>query len=124
MKNYSKQREAVSNILKASKSHPSAAKIYEEVKKIVPRISLGTVYRNLADLQKNGEIISISVGDGTERYDGDTSPHIHLVCRNCLSITDVHLEDDFGIKFATDYGFSPDSSVYTVYGLCDKCSRK
>ena len=123
MKNYSRQREAVSNVLKASKSHPSAAQVYNEVKKSLPNISLGTVYRNLADLQNSGEIISVSVGDGTERYDGDTSPHIHLICRNCLSITDVHLKDDFGIKFATDCGFAPDSSVYTVYGLCKNCSE-
>ncbi|MCQ2455487.1 MAG: transcriptional repressor [Clostridia bacterium] len=124
MKNYSRQREAVSKVLKASKSHPSAAAIYDEVKKIVPSISLGTVYRNLDNLKQNGDIISVSVGDGTERYDGDISPHIHLICRNCKNIIDIHIKEDFGKKFATECGFSPDSSVYTVYGLCNNCAQK
>ncbi len=124
MKNYSKQREEIAKFLKSDKTHPSAMKIYEQVRKKLPNISLGTVYRNLASLEQEGEIISVSVGDGTDRFDGDTSPHIHLICRKCLSVTDVSLSGDFGKMLATENGFLPDSSVYTVYGLCKNCARK
>ncbi len=124
MKNYSKQREEIARVLKADRTHPSAIKIYEEVRKTLPNISLGTVYRNLADLEENGKILSLSVGDGTDRFDGFTEPHIHLICRKCFSVTDVPIESDFGKLLATENGFSPDSCVYTVYGICKNCSRK
>ncbi len=124
MKNYSKQREAIKEFLANSKAHPSASTVYNEVRKKIPNISLGTVYRNLADLQDSGEIVHLSVGDGTDRFDGDLSPHIHLVCRDCNGIFDLPLENDYGITLATESGFCPESSAYYVYGVCENCSRK
>ncbi len=124
MRNYSKQREAIELVLKATKSHPGAVAVYNEVKKIIPNISLGTVYRNLAEMQNDGTIRNISVCDGTDRFDADITPHIHLHCRVCGSITDLHLKKDYGQEFATEKGFSPESSVYVIHGVCEKCSRK
>ncbi|MBQ1935230.1 MAG: transcriptional repressor, partial [Clostridia bacterium] len=47
---HSKQRDAIVQVLKNTKSHPTADWVYEEVRKQIPNISLGTVYRNLAKL--------------------------------------------------------------------------
>ena len=124
MKKYSKQREAIKAYLKTVESHPSAAEIYNEVRKTIPNISLGTVYRNLADLQDSGEIVNVSANKEMDRFDGDLSPHIHLCCRKCNSITDVPVDSDYGKKIATGMGFTPDSSVYIVYGICKNCAGK
>ncbi|MCQ2450951.1 MAG: transcriptional repressor [Clostridia bacterium] len=124
MRKYSRQREAILKVLKNSKAHPSASFIYEEVRKEIPNISLGTVYRNLAELGKSGEILEISVGDGTERYDGDISPHIHFACRKCGKIIDYPLKNDMFSEFATESGFAADTTVCVVYGLCEECNRK
>ena len=69
MKNYSRQREAIMNVLRSTNTHPTAAWIYEQVRQQIPNISLGTVYRNLAALSESGDILSINVGDGQEHYD-------------------------------------------------------
>ena len=121
MKNYSRQREAILSVLSSTKTHPTADWIYEETRKIIPNISLGTVYRNLSDLSASGEILKITVGDGKEHYDFDTSPHLHLICKLCGSITDVHLNGDPFEKHHKELGFAPETQVYKIYGLCKNC---
>ena len=77
----SKKRDAIREILLASYDHPSAEEIYRRLKPDIPDLSLGTVYRNLAALSVSGEILSLSVGDGFEHFDGNAAPHAHLHLR-------------------------------------------
>jgi Fur family peroxide stress response transcriptional regulator len=67
----SKKRDAIREILLASYDHPSVEEIYRRLKPDIPDLSLGTVYRNLAALSVSGEILSLSVGDGFEHFDGN-----------------------------------------------------
>lgn len=124
MRNYSRQREAILEVLRSTKTHPSASAIYEEVRKKIPNISLGTVYRNLSALQESGEITNVWLGDGTDRFDGDISPHLHLCCKKCGSISDLPIDNDFGVSLADKCGFKPDKSVYLIYGICKNCADK
>ena len=123
MKNYSRQREAILNALRSTNTHPTASWIYSKVREQLPNISLGTVYRNLSALSSAGEILSINVGDGYEHFDGDISPHIHLHCRHCNSITDALLENDPLSSAANQHGFTPENTVYVVYGICKNCNQ-
>ena len=122
MKNYSRQREAILNVLRSSKGHPTADEVYRQVREEIPNISLGTVYRNLALLRKEGNILSVSVGDGSEHFDGDCSPHIHLHCSECGKIHDLTLERDVITELAAKSGFTPHGCVYVVYGKCADCN--
>ena len=124
MKNYSKQREAIITVLRDMKTHPTANAVYEKVKEQIPSISLGTVYRNLAALRENGDILAISIGDGFDHFDGDKSPHIHLHCRECKEIFDLFMKGDPASEFAASCGFEPDTSIYIVSGICKDCSSK
>ena len=123
LKNYSRQREAILSVLRATDTHPTANWIYSEVRKQIPNISLGTVYRNLSALSQAGEILSLNVGDGFEHFDGDTSPHLHLHCRNCSSITDARLKSDPFADAAEYHGFTPENTAYVVYGICKNCKN-
>ncbi len=123
MKNYSRQREAILNVLRSTDTHPTANWIYEHVREVIPNISLGTVYRNLSALSAAGEILSINVGDGFEHFDGDIRPHAHLHCKCCDCITDARLDSDPLTEIAVKYGFEPRLSVYVVYGICQKCKK-
>ena len=67
---YSKQREALLTLLRSTRSHPSADWLYENLRKEFPNISLGTVYRNLAQLAENGDILKISTSANKEHFDG------------------------------------------------------
>ncbi len=124
MKNYSRQREAILTALRSTKTHPTASMIYETVRQQLPNISLGTVYRNLSALSEAGEILCIDVGDGFEHFDGDISPHAHLHCRKCKSITDAPLEPKYLREVTDKYGFSPETASCVVYGVCKNCLKK
>jgi len=124
MKNYSRQREAILQVLRSTNTHPTANWIYNQVREQLPNISLGTVYRNLSALSAAGEILAIDVGDGFEHYDGDVSPHLHLSCRKCGDIHDLVLKDDVLSDKAKERGFTPVTSIYVVYGVCKNCNQK
>lgn len=124
MRNYSKQREAILKVLRNSKSHPTALQVYDEVRKEIPNISLGTVYRNLAVLVEDGEILSVVVGDGNDHFDGDNSFHLHLHCKKCGSITDVPVDDKTLEVMSGKEGFCIEKAVCVVYGICRNCNGK
>ena len=123
MKNYSRRRDAILRALAATDTHPTAAKVYDLVRKEIPNISLATVYRNLAELSSDGTVLSLSVGDGFERFDGNTAPHLHLHCRACGRIRDVPIAEDSPLHSAEIAGFVPDSRVYVMNGLCADCRK-
>ncbi len=124
MANYSKQREAILCELQSRCDHPTAAQVYEGVKRVIPNISLGTVYRNLASLVESGEILSVTVGDGKEHFDGDKSFHLHLHCKCCGAIVDSRVEDEKIKGLANFDGFVPETSVCVVYGFCKNCQKQ
>lgn len=90
MKRHSKKRDAILTCLRQTKSHPTAEWIYQKLKPEYPNLSLGTVYRNLSEFKREGVIATVGVVDGLERFDGDTSAHSHLICRECGAVVDVN----------------------------------
>ena len=123
MKNFSRQREEIIRVLRSTDTHPTAAWVYSKVKEAIPNISLGTVYRNLAALSVSGEILSLSVGDGFEHFDGNAAPHAHLHCRSCGKIFDAPMHGDPLADIARANGFEPETSVYIEYVVCEKCKK-
>ncbi|MBI9101094.1 MAG: transcriptional repressor [Spirochaetales bacterium] len=84
-----KQRTVILEQLMTHKDHPGADIIYEEVRQILPRISLGTVYRNLELLSEAGTILKLEQGGGQKRFDPNTHPHGHFRCLTCGKIEDL-----------------------------------
>ena len=86
----SRQRETILAELRKVKSHPTADQVYEMVRKILPRISLGTVYRNLDFLSSQGIVLRLGGAGTQKRFDGNPMPHPHLRCMECGRVDDVH----------------------------------
>jgi Fur family transcriptional regulator, ferric uptake regulator len=85
-----RQRQVVLQELRACRTHPTASELYKRVRHVMPRISLGTVYRNLEILQETGQAIRLTGIEGSEaRYDGCADPHLHFQCRQCGRIHDL-----------------------------------
>ena len=91
--NFSRKREAILEVLRGTKSHPTADWVYQQLKPSFPDLSLGTVYRNLSRFKEDGTVVSVGVVEGQERYDADVTPHSHFVCTVCGTVLDV--EDEF-----------------------------
>lgn len=87
------QRKIILEELCSLKSHPSADTLYELVRRRLPRISLGTVYRNLELLSDAGVIMKMAVTGREKRFDGNPCPHPHLFCEVCGAVEDVENVD-------------------------------
>ncbi|CAB1059979.1 Peroxide stress regulator PerR, FUR family [Olavius sp. associated proteobacterium Delta 1] len=83
-----RQRQVILEELRKVNTHPSADEIYEMVRKRLPRISLGTVYRNLEILSENGEIQKLELGCSPKRFDGVAEDHYHIRCLDCNRVID------------------------------------
>ena len=115
------QKKVILEYLKSTKSHPSALEIFEEVKKKLPRISLGTVYRILKNLKEKEEILELL--SEIFRYDGETSPHPHFICQVCKRIFDVEEKCTVLTHKKLKVGKIKNYQIY-FYGLCQKCQKE
>lgn len=127
MQRNSKKRNAILECLRQTDSHPNAEWIYSRLKPTFPDLSIATVYRNLRLLQEEGVIDSLGVVCGQERFDGDTGPHSHAVCRVCGKVFDLPpavLPEEW-LRDAIDRtGFSLSACAVQLTGVCKECSAK
>ena len=124
-RNFSKKRAAVLEMIRSTKSHPSADWVYAQLKEAYPKLSLATVYRNIAEFKEAGEICSVAVVNGVDRVDGDTSQHQHFVCTHCGAVIDLELvlnEADINAQISAQ-GLRPERLGLTVYGECGRCLK-
>jgi len=119
-----KQRKVILEVLRSKNIHPTADALYEMVRKRLPRISLGTVYRNLEILTALGEIQTLELSGSQKRYDGIPQKHYHIRCIHCGRVDDAPIAPLNTLEDAL-YG----STVYTIMGhrlefigLCPDCS--
>ncbi len=84
-----RQRRIVYETVKNTYSHPTADWVFEQVRQTLPKVSLGTVYRNLNVLKDEGRVREIHGNDRRAHYDADISPHGHFICEECDQIIDV-----------------------------------
>ena len=118
---HSNQRDLIYETVKSSRNHLTAAEIYEIVRKKMPNISMGTVYRNLKLLSESGRIETLETTDKTVHYDYIETPHDHFMCRQCGAILDVFEAVEAPIPLR-DTGAKVESAKTVYYGLCNKCN--
>ena len=120
---FTHQRYLVYRAMVATKDHPSAEMVWRRVRTEAPSISLDTVYRTLAALEQRGLVRRVP-GQGEEgRFDGDPSPHHHLICLRCGRIEDfcmtgVGLAD---LPPAVAAWGEPQDAQIIVRGICRTC---
>ncbi len=120
---YSRQREAIREFLASRKDHPTAEVVYQSLREEFPRISLGTVYRNLSLLVELGEAMKLPGIDGFDHFDGNPEPHYHFICEDCHSVIDLELPplDSINIEASKNFdGIITGHSAY-FYGKCKNC---
>lgn len=121
------QRVAICKLLAESDEHPTAARIFEQVKEQYPSISLATIYNTLDILVSLGAVNVLGhAGDDNVHYDADMDPHVNLACVSCHKIVDIPSEHvthlDSEITGASGYKLLGARVLY--YGLCPPCQKK
>jgi len=119
----SKEKQAILQFLKSTDSHPTADAVFNEMRKEISNISLGTVYRNLRRLTGEGEITELDIAGGLSRFDGNTRPHYHFRCVKCCRIFDLDeaVNTSFNQRIADKTGFKVLNHILEFRGLCHEC---
>lgn len=117
------QRQVILEELRKVKSHPTANEVFDMVRKRLPRIGLGTVYRNLELLADKGIIRKLEVGGELKRFDGDTSPHYHIRCVKCNRVEDIFIKRNLDLEknAATCCKYKILDHHVQFSGICSSC---
>lgn len=127
MNNYSKQREAVLEVIEKSKIHPTAQEVYELVLKKEPKISRSTVYRNINILVEQGKIKKITMSLGPDRYDYIDDRHAHIICEKCGKVYDFYYNfNNNQILQSIEEQTKRKIEIkdIAIYGICENCKSK
>ena len=114
------QRLAVYKEIASRQDHPSAEELYERLKDKIEGISLTTVYRTLASLEKAGLVQRVPTLKDKVRYDARVEPHSHFVCIKCGKIVDLDLIPEVDRGKIEELG-EPVSCTLMCYGICREC---
>ncbi len=120
-----RQRAVILEILRAEGAHLTAEAIYTEARKALPNISLGTVYRNLNFLRRQGMVHEIRSNTAScSRFEGNHPPHAHFHCTTCHSVVDIPLPDALvGMSWQNQRNISVvDSMEIHITGACSQCA--
>lgn len=119
------QRQIILEELGKVTSHPTANEVYDMVRKRLPRIGLGTVYRNLELMADSGIILKLEVGGTQKRFDATIDPHYHIRCLSCGKVDDIEMPVMVDINKT-----AADISNYQVFGhhiefsgVCSDCNN-
>ena len=117
------QRLAICNFILSRKDHPTAEKIYQELRNEYPTISLGTIYKTLHLLKDLGLIQELGFNEGSVRYDPDMELHINMVCSKCGIISDYKAEkvEKLWNAIISDIRIKPKGQRIDIYYECNNC---
>ncbi|MBN1698981.1 MAG: transcriptional repressor [Spirochaetales bacterium] len=122
----SRQRDKILALLRSTASHPTADWLYGRLKDEFPHLSLGTVYRNLNILIRQGLVKKIDFGSTFDRFDANIDRHYHFVCERCGTVIDLAIPFDEGLneRVASVTPFTVTRHRIEFYGMCDQCKEK
>ena len=120
----SKQKDVIYSIVASTMTHPTADWIYQEARRKMPHISLGTVYRNLKSLTQESRLLEITTTKGPSRYDANVSQHSHLRCVECDRLDDLPEKEFHVISHSSKVKkYKILETRVEIIGLCPECKR-
>jgi Fe2+ or Zn2+ uptake regulation protein len=116
-------RRVILDTVRGTDAHPTAEWVFRKVRRRLPRVSLGTVYRNLRLLVRAGLLIERAGAAGL-RFDANTAEHHHFTCVACGRVYDLAEPIDGGLhrRVASRTGFEVFRHRIEFYGRCAGCS--
>jgi len=120
------QRQVILEELSKVKTHPTASELYDMVRKRLPRIGLGTVYRNLELMAENGLILKIEVGGTQKRFDATTEDHYHIRCSLCGRVDDIDVPvmEELATQAANSSAYLILGHHVEFTGICSACQQQ
>ena len=121
-----RKRDAILQYLQSVTDHPSAEKVFTQLKAQIPDLSMGTVYRNLNLFKQQGLAITVATVNGVERFDGNTEPHVHFICQQCnavIDLMDMTVPDALKSVAENSCGGQVAECQLSFTGICQDCLK-
>jgi len=120
------QRIAICSFALGSREHPTVQRIYKEVKKTYPTVSLATVYKTLHVLKELHLLQELAFPQEESRFDPYVKPHLNVVCLRCGEVADVNDTSarDLVSRAAAKTRYTVVEQRFDIYGICEKCKRR
>ncbi len=121
-----RQRQVILEELRNTQSHPTAAEVYDLVRRRLPHISLGTVYRNLDLLVEHGLMRKLDSGGSQARFDADLRSHYHIRCLRCGRLDDMNVtpQSFMGEVSRLANGYQILGHRLEFFGVCGDCQKQ
>lgn len=118
-----RQLRATFDALAGASDHPTTEQVFRRVRRLLPRVSLGTVYRNLEKLRAQGRARVVHIAGGPARYDARIGEHDHFLCEACSAVIDLEpLRGRADTSRLRRDGFVVHAQSVALYGLCRGCA--
>ncbi|MBQ8859347.1 MAG: transcriptional repressor [Clostridia bacterium] len=118
-----KNKALLLDIVREAPQHMTAEQLYLLAKARAPGIAMATVYNNLGALAEEGLIRRLHIDGLADRYDRNTDPHEHFICKECGEITDI-LFPDFTAELEKRLGQAIASYELNIRGTCPSCKKQ
>lgn len=127
MQRETRQRKLIMDILINSMDHPDALTVFRRAEEKKTKVSIGTVYRTLELLVKEGKALKFYDANAVARYDAKTEFHHHLICKICGKINDLEASvldsEQIRKEIEKRTAFKDIEYHLTIYGICEECSK-
>jgi Fur family transcriptional regulator, ferric uptake regulator len=122
-----KQRTVILEELRKMPTHPTADELHERVRRRLPKVSLGTVYRTLEKLSRAGIVRVVGQPGSQRRFDATGGDHGHIRCIRCGRVDDLDGPADVGADdegAARRLGYEVLERHVDLVGICRDCREK
>ena len=116
------QRIKILEYLEQNKNHATVDMIYAALCDKVPTLSKTTVYNTLDVFNKKGLVDVLTITGSESRYDYNTTPHHHFLCKQCGRIMDVNIICPYLEKMSMD-GHKVEEVQSYFKGICKDCLK-
>jgi len=120
------QRQAVLEVIAASREHLTPAALYDRVRQVHPGIGLVTIYRTLDILTELDLLCRVHTEGNCQNYLIRRRPsehHHHIICSGCGMVVDF-IDCDLGEleqRLSMETGFEMEGHLLEFRGLCRDC---
>ena len=120
-----RQRQVILDEFRRADAHLTADEVFERVRRIVPRVSLGTVYRNLEILYSHGLLNKLETAGHQKLFEANTKDHHHMRCEKCDELFDIPAQSiNFDVQSVrAGKGFEITGYRLELLGICAQCKE-
>jgi Fur family ferric uptake transcriptional regulator len=119
------QREDIAQAFFSTNRHISVEELYNEVRRLNPRVGYATVYRTVKLLKECGLAAERHFADGQARFENVEAErhHDHLICERCGRIVEFIQPqiEQLQEAVAQRFGFIATNHKMEIYGICKEC---